>query len=158
MAAADAADQFQHRYVSVLRGSGDSLASEVAPVAHGVTKKPTINGLVAHFAQHRLRYVESLDHLKHFLGTSNRSEQALEQSGQWSRVTANVLFRFLASNSPIALPNDWKRCLTKLAMLLLELSSVLGGSFGYTWTIVMKSSAESENGGCGTLVAEEHSD
>lgn len=46
---------------------------------------------------------------------------ALDQAGQWPQITPNALLRCLASTSPIKLPEDWKKCLVSLALLLMAL-------------------------------------
>ena len=121
VADADATTQFQRQYVSALRNSANSFGNDIPIVAHGATKRPTTERLLAHYARCRVRYIGSLDNLKQHLGPRIRTEQVLEQSGQWPRVTAHALFRFLASNSPTVLSDDWKKCLIRLALLLIEL-------------------------------------
>ncbi|KAH0834163.1 hypothetical protein J3R83DRAFT_11469 [Lanmaoa asiatica] len=120
-AEANVVNPFQQQYVSALRASAESFGGEMSLVAHGLRKLPTAEILVAHYNRCRASYIKSLHHLKHYLGPRSQSEQALEQSGQWPRVTPHTLFRSLASNSPITISNDWKRCLVWLALLALEL-------------------------------------
>ena len=120
-AEAKAVNTFQRQYVSALRASAEYFRSEVSLVAHGATKLPTAETLVAHYTRCRASYIEGLDCVKQHLGPKSQSEQALEQSGQWPRITAHALFRSLASNSPITLSDDWKECLTHFTLLALEL-------------------------------------
>ncbi|KAF8551327.1 hypothetical protein OG21DRAFT_1524515 [Imleria badia] len=158
VAETDATNAFQRRYVSALRNSAKSLESETPSVAYGATKRPTTERLLAHYAQCRTRYIESLKYIKLHLGPRNQSEQTLEQSGRWPRVTAHVLFRFLASNSRLVLPDDWKRCLVRLALLLLELQRARRLFRLHVHNLREEFSKESENEGCDRWAAEEHPD
>ena len=117
----NAVNQFQRQYASALRTSAECFGSEISLVAHGETKLPTVEAFIAHYARCGARYIEGLDFVKQHLAPRSQSEQALEQSGQWPRITAHALFRSLASNSPTVLFDDWKECLTRLALLALEL-------------------------------------
>lgn len=155
---ADARNPFQRLYVSALHSSANSLGSEMPRMAHGATKRPTTERLLAQYAQCRTRYTESLDYIKLYLGPRSQSEQTLEQSGRWPRVTAHVLFRFLASNSRFVLPNDWKRCLVRLALLLLELQRARRLFRLHLHNLREEFSKESENEGCERWAAEEHPD
>ena len=118
---ANAVNPFQRYYVSALRTSAECFGSEISLVAHEATKLPTVETLVEHYARCRASYVEGRDHVKQHLGPKSHSEQALERSGQWPRITAHALFRSLASNSPIVLSDEWKKCLIRLTLLALEL-------------------------------------
>ncbi|KAH0834166.1 hypothetical protein J3R83DRAFT_11472 [Lanmaoa asiatica] len=120
-AEANAVNPFQQQYVSALRASAECFGSEMSFMAYGGMKLPTAEALMVHYDRCRASYIKGLHHLKHHLGPRSRSEQALEQSSQWPRVTPHTLFRSLASNSPIALSNDWKRCLIGFVLLALEL-------------------------------------
>ena len=117
-AEANAVNPFQRRYVSALRTSAECFGNEMS---RGTTGLPTAETLLTHYNQRRARYIKGLSHLKQHLVPRSQSEQALEQSGQWPRVTPHALFRFLASNSPIVLSDEWKKCLIKLALLALDL-------------------------------------
>ena len=117
----NAVNPFQRQYASALRTSAECFGSEISVVTHGGTKLPTAATLVEHHAQCRASYVKGLNHVKQHLRPRNQSEQALEQSGQWPRITAHALFRSLASNSSIVVSGDWKRCLIRLTLLVLEL-------------------------------------
>lgn len=158
--AADAKTQFQHQYVSVLRESANSFESEMSVVARNATrtKKPATGRLQSHYALCRLRYTESLSDLKQYLGPRSLSEQALERSGQWPRVTAHALLRFLASNSPVILPDDWKGCLSKLAFHLLELQRARRLLRLHLDNLREEFFKESENQGSEKLAADEHPD
>ena len=120
-AEANAVNTFQRQYVSALRTSAECFGSEVSLVGHGATELPTAETLVEHYARCRASYMEGLDYVKQHLGPKSQSEQALEQSGQWPRITAHALFWSLASNSPIILSDSWKECLTRFTLLALEL-------------------------------------
>ena len=117
---ASATNPFQHRYISALRASAEFFESEMSLVSHGATGLPDAEGLMTHYTWCRTSYAESVHHLQEYLGPRSRSERALQQSGQWPRMTPRAVFRFLASNSPVKLSNDWKQCLTRLALLLLQ--------------------------------------
>jgi hypothetical protein len=117
----NAVNQFQCHYASALRTSAECFGSEISLEVHGTTKLPTVETLVAHYARCGASYIEGLNFVKQHLAPRSQSEQALEQSGQWPRITAHALFRSLASNSPITLSDDWKECLTRLTLLALEL-------------------------------------
>jgi hypothetical protein len=119
----NAVNTFQRQYVSALRTSAECFGSEVSLVAQleGATKQPTTETLVAHYTRCMASCIEGLDHVKQHLGPKSPSEQALEQSGQWPRITPHALFRSLGSNSPIILSDDWKKCLTRFTLLALEL-------------------------------------
>ncbi|KAF8551326.1 hypothetical protein OG21DRAFT_1541446 [Imleria badia] len=118
---ANAVNTFQRQYVSALRTSAESFGSEISHAAHRVTELPTAEILGAHYARCRDNYTEGRDYVKRHLGPRSLSEQAVEQSGRWPRITAHALFRSLASNSPIVLCDDWKNCIIRLALLALEL-------------------------------------
>ena len=160
VAASDATDLFQCRYISVLRDSANSLGRELPPASRKATraKKPTIERLLAYYAQSRQRYTESLDCLKRQLSPHSSSERALELSGQWPRVTTHALFRFLASSSPIVLPDEWKNCLIRLALLLLELQRTRRLLRLHLDGLPEEFCKESENGGCDGWSADEHPD
>lgn len=66
-------------------------------------------------------FVDNLTCVKDILGPSGESDQALERSGQWPRITTEALFRCVASTSLIKLTGPWKKCLVRLALFLLEL-------------------------------------
>ena len=117
----NAVNQFQRQYASALRTSAECFGSEISLVAHGTTKLPTVETLVAYYAWCGASYTEGLERVKQHLAPRSQSEQALEQSGQWPRITAHALFRSLASNSSMILFDDWKACLIRLTLLALEL-------------------------------------
>ena len=119
-AEARATNPFQHRYISALRASAESFESEMSTVSHEATELPDAETLVGHYARCRATYAESVRRLRQHLGPSSRSEKALHQSGQWPRITPLVLLRFLASNSPVTLSDDWNRCFIRLALLVLQ--------------------------------------
>lgn len=158
VAEADAPNQFQARYVSALRTSAESLGSDMPSVTHGTTKGLTTEGLTAHYSRCRARYVQALDYLRQSLGPRVNSERALRQSGQWPRITAHALFRLLASNSPIVLSDDWKKCLIRFAMLVLELQRARRLLRLHLDAPHEEFCRELENEGCDGWAAEEHPD
>ncbi|KAN0080270.1 hypothetical protein V8E55_009836 [Tylopilus felleus] len=117
---ANAKDIFQRRYVSALRTSAECFRRDNALVAYGETKLPSAETLVEYYMSCRDSYIEALECVEQHLGPRNRSQRALVQSGQWPRITADALFRSLASNSAIQLSEDWKACLVQLLRLHLD--------------------------------------
>lgn len=118
---ANQVDLFQRRYVSALRRSARYFESEAALIHQKATNLPDAETLEEHYAWCKSSYTSALQHLQRHLGPRSESEQILQQSGQWPRITPHTLFRYLASNSPTKLPDDWKRCLVRFALLMLEL-------------------------------------
>ena len=112
---------FQREYLTHLDTSAQSLRV-VPQITHKVAGKNLIEALKKYYMQCRVNYVYSLDILKKSLGsTRDPHKQALDPSCQWPPITADVLLRYLASAAPIDIPPRWKKCLTSLALLLLEL-------------------------------------
>ncbi|KAF8554288.1 hypothetical protein OG21DRAFT_1497164 [Imleria badia] len=119
-------DAFQHQYASDLEASAVHLFNEVsrAPASQVVMEEPSeeaVELLVDYHSICRDSFTDSLARIKDILGPSSESDQALERSGQWPRITTEALFRFISSTSPIKLTGPWKKCLVQLALLLLEL-------------------------------------
>ena len=115
-----ATNPFQHQYVSALRASAKFFESEMSIVSHGATELPDAETLTGHYARCRATYAETVHRLQQHLSPNSWSERALQQSGQWPRMTPLVLLRFLASNSPVTLSDGWNRCLIRLALLVLQ--------------------------------------
>ena len=155
---ANAVNPFQRQYVSALRSSAESFGSEMSLVAHGAMRLPTAETLVEHYARCRASYIEALHHLQRQLGPRSQSEQAVKQSGQWPRITAHALFRCLASNSPVAPPNDWKRCLIRFTLLALELQRARRLLLLHFDNLHEELCRELENEGCDGWDAEAHPD
>ena len=158
MVEADAINLFQIKYAAALRTSAKSLEKEKPLVAHGTTKIPTITRLKKHYADCQARYVQALEHLKRSLGPKDHAERALEQSGQWPRITVHALFRILASHSPIVLSSDWKKCITRLALLALELQRARRLLRLFMDDLHEEFFKECENEGCDGWAADEHPD
>ena len=114
-----AVNSFQRGYILALRGSAECFGSEMSFVSQ--TTLPDTEILLAHYIRCRDNYLEGLYQLQQHLEPRSLSEQALQHSGQWPCTTPSVLLRFLASNSPVKLSDDWKRCLVEFALLALEL-------------------------------------
>jgi hypothetical protein len=155
---ANAANTFQRHYIAALRTSAECFGSEISLVPHAATKLPTVETLVAHYARCRASYIEGLDCVKQHLGPRSQSEQALERSGQWPRITAHALFRSLASNSPIVLSDDWKECLTLLTLLALELQRARRLLRLHSDNLNEELRMELQNEGCHGWNAESHPD
>jgi hypothetical protein len=154
----NAVNQFQRQYASALRTSAECFGSEISLEARGATKLPAVETLVAHYARCSASYIEGLDFVKRHLAPSSQSEQALEQSGQWPRITAHALFRSLASNSPITLSDDWVECLTRLTLLALELQRARRLLRLYFDDLHDELRRELQNEGCDGWNAEAHPD
>ena len=157
-AEAKAVNTFQRRYVSALRTSAECFGSEASLVAHQATKLPTAETLVAHYTCCRTRYIEGLDYVKQHLGPKSQNEQALEQSGQWPRITAHTLFWSLASNSPVILSDHWKECLIQLTLIALELQRARRLLRRLCDNLREELRAELQNEGCDGWNAETHPD
>ncbi|KAF8129296.1 hypothetical protein EV363DRAFT_1451295 [Boletus edulis] len=111
------ASEFQKQYVARLRASARHVGAE-EPTGSAV--KPGIETLVEHYVLCQSVYMESMEIAKKALGPRTQIERLLDRGGQWPRATPYVLFRCLASTSPIKLPGNWKKCLISLALLALE--------------------------------------
>ncbi|KAG8215417.1 hypothetical protein J3R82DRAFT_9025 [Butyriboletus roseoflavus] len=159
-AEANAVNPFQRQYVSALRTSAEYFGSEteISLLADGTTKLSTAEALLAHYNQCSASYIKGLHHVKQCLGPRSQSEQALEQSGQWPRVTPHALFRLLASNSSIALSDEWKRCLIRLALLVLELQRARRLLRLHLDNLHEELRRELQNEGCDGWNAEAHPD
>ena len=155
---ANAVNPFQRQYVSALHTSAESFGSAMSLVAHTATKLPTTETLVEHYANCRTSYIEALRHLQRYLGPRSQSEQAVEQSGQWPRITAHALFRCLASNSPLVLPDDWKTCLIRFTLLALELQRARRLLLLHFDNLHEEFCEELQNEGCDGWNAEAHPD
>ena len=114
---------FQREYLAHLAAS-----AQHAPMEHHMNHRMVqehliqVEALKEHYMKCRVTYLNSLGILKKTLGpATNPYEQALSHFGHWPPITADVLLRCLASTSPIVIPSCWKKCLTSLALLLLDL-------------------------------------
>ncbi|KAG6377791.1 hypothetical protein JVT61DRAFT_14564 [Boletus reticuloceps] len=119
-------DLFQHQYASDLVTSARHFSDEVscAPASQVIIEEPAgeaIELLVDYYTLCRDGFAEDVANIKNILGPSNESDRALERSSQWPRITTEVLFRCIASTSPVRVPTPWKKRITRLALLLLEL-------------------------------------
>ena len=155
---ANSVNPFQRHYVSALRASAECLGNEMSLLAHRATKQPTLETLVAHYTQCRADYIASLDEIKQHLGPKSQSEQALEQSGQWPRITAHALFRCLSTNSSVILSDKWKECLIRLTLLALEFQRARRLLLLYSRNLREELHTELQNEGCDGWNAEAHPD
>ena len=117
-------DVFQH-YASDLESSARHFRNEVlqAPTQVG-TQNPSDEMVKIIEDIHTFSidsFAETLARIKEILRLTGESDQALERSGQWPRITTDALLRSIASTSLIKLTGPWKKCLVRLALLLLEL-------------------------------------
>ncbi|KAF8425082.1 hypothetical protein L210DRAFT_3567617, partial [Boletus edulis BED1] len=121
-------DSFQKQYASDLEASARHFCDEASRTlaSQVVMEEPSgeeIELLKDYYRLCRDVFAEAVARIRDILGplASNASDRALEQSGQWPRITTDTLVRCIASTSPINLTRPWKKCLTRLALLLLEL-------------------------------------
>ncbi|KAF8123207.1 hypothetical protein EV363DRAFT_1357363, partial [Boletus edulis] len=121
-------DSFQKQYASDLEASARHCCDEASRTlaSQVVMEEPSgeeIELLKDYYRLCRDVFAEAVARIRDILGplASNASDRALEQSGQWPRITTDTLVRCIASTSPINLTRPWKKCLTRLALLLLEL-------------------------------------
>ena len=143
---------FQKQYISRLHDSARH-AREASRVTCGVTWRPSTEELQKHYVRCRDNYRAGLAIVKKELDPTVDLEHA-----RWSQITPNLLFRCLASTSPIKLPEGWKQCLVSLALLLVELQRsrrLLRYSLD---NLEEELSRELENEGCDGWSAEEYSD
>ena len=117
-------DVFQH-YASDLGSSARHFSNEVSQAPTQVGMQNPCDEMVKivgdiHTSS-RDSFAETLARIKETLRPTGESDQALERSGQWPRITTDALFRSIASTSLIKLTGPWKKCLVGLALLLLEL-------------------------------------
>ena len=158
MVEANAVDAFQRKYSSDLRTSAQHFGSETSFVASGVTEPPTTEILTDHYARCRAGYAGALRHLQQCLGPRNPSERAVELSGQWPCITAQALFRCLASNSQTKVPDDWKRCLITFTLVALELQRARRLLLLHFSNVHEEFCRELRNEGCEGWNAETHPD
>ena len=112
---------FQREYLAHLDASAQCVRIEPR-VGSRVTGDNLIGILQEHYVQCRVKYLDSLEVLRKSLGPSiDPREQAIDRFGEWPLITGDVLLRYLASTSPVAIPPHWKKCLIFLAILLLDL-------------------------------------
>ena len=114
---------FQQKYLAQLNASVQHVRLDAESCTiHRVAGENLIEVLRKHYAQCESAFLKSLEILKERLGpTTSLYEQAHNQIGQWPSITANLLLRYLASTSRIDIPPGWRKCLTSLALLLLDL-------------------------------------
>lgn len=155
----NAVNPFQRRYVSALHTSAESFGSEVSLITHDATRKlPTADTPLEHYARCSASYITTLHQLQRYLGPKSQSEQAVEQSGQWPRLTPHVLFGCLASNSPIILPDNWRKCFVRFALLALELQRARRLFLLHIGSLHEDLCRELKNKGCDGWDAEAHQD
>ena len=91
-------------------------------MTHRVAGEDLVETLQAYYSQCRVAYLDSLNILKNGLGpTTDPRDQVFGRFGCWPAITADGLLRYLASTFLSSIPPHWKKCLTLLALLLLDL-------------------------------------
>ncbi|KAF8122652.1 hypothetical protein EV363DRAFT_821637 [Boletus edulis] len=149
---------FQQEYLAHLNASAQHVCVE-SRMTYGVGGENVVEELNEHYAQCRENYLCFLDILKENLGpTSDLHEQALKKSDQWPPITAADLLRYLASTSPIEIPPHWKKCLIRLALVLLDLQRARRLLRFALDGLEDEFSKELENEGCNGWKAEEYPD
>ncbi|KAF8551419.1 hypothetical protein OG21DRAFT_1487022 [Imleria badia] len=149
---------FQREYLTRLNASAQHLREE-SRRTYRVAGGNLVEVLKRHFVECRTNYLEFLDMLKKSLGpTTDPQEQGLDQFVQWFPITADVLLRYLASTSPIKIPQCWKECLTSLALLLLNLQRSRRLLRSVLYGLEEEFLKELENEGCEGWYPEEYPD
>ncbi|KAG6379698.1 hypothetical protein JVT61DRAFT_10223 [Boletus reticuloceps] len=149
---------FQQEYLAHLDASAQHVCVE-SRMTYGVGGEKVFEELKKHYLQCRENYLCFLDILKESLGpTSDPHEQVLKQSDQWPPVSADVLLRYLASTSPIEIPPHWKKCLIRLALVLLDLQRARRLLRFALDGLEEEFSKELENEGCDGWKPEEYPD
>ena len=149
---------FRQEYLAHLDASARHARME-SRMTCKVAVENLIEALEKHYVQCRVNYLDSLAILKKSLGpTTDPHEQALDRFGRWPPITADVLLRYIASTSPIDIPLRWKKCLTSLALLLLELQRSRRLLRFARDGLEEELSTELENQGCDGWSAEEYPD
>ena len=108
---------FHQKYLTQLDASAQHVRAG-SRMIHARAVENLIESLREHYSQCRLAYLDSLEILKKSLAPMTA---LYGQTGQWPLITAGILLRYLASTLPIEIPLSWKKCLTSLALLLLDL-------------------------------------
>ena len=112
---------FQREYLAHLDASAQCVRVEPR-VGCRVAGDNFIGTIQEHYMQCRVKYLDSLEVLRKSLGpTMDPCKQAIDRFSEWPLITGDVLLRYLASTSPVAIPPHWKKCLISLAVLLLDL-------------------------------------
>ncbi|KAF9235912.1 hypothetical protein BU15DRAFT_77519 [Melanogaster broomeanus] len=115
---------FQEKYAEDLRLSEEALCNQpgLATIPESMPVMPhTIEELRRRYVQMRGKYLQYFEALKQPLNPRSTKEHTVSQAGQWPRITKKTMLQSLASTSLIALPDDWRVCLTSFALLGLEL-------------------------------------
>ena len=68
-----------------------------------------------HYVRCKERYGRCLRVLENSLGPQTKSEHAINEGGQWPRITPRTLFGSIASSSPNKIPCLWRACLISFA-------------------------------------------
>ncbi|KAF9235916.1 hypothetical protein BU15DRAFT_64461 [Melanogaster broomeanus] len=111
---------FQEKYAEDLRLSEKALCNQPC-LAIPESIPHAIEELGRRYIQIRGKYLQYFEVLKQPLNPRSTKEHTVSQAGQWPRITKKTMLQSLASTSLIALPDDWRVCLTTFALLGLEL-------------------------------------
>jgi len=132
---ASGSEQLHQLIDTVQRSSTNSFQIKYAEdlhqsASHNVlyhNKSPSVSPALKHvdlfsanYVQCREGYIQCLDIIAHSLGPQTRGECAVNESGQWPRITPKALLGCIASTSPIKVPPLWRDCLILFAKLGLE--------------------------------------
>ncbi|KAF9230956.1 hypothetical protein BU15DRAFT_68744 [Melanogaster broomeanus] len=116
----NAQSRFQEKYAEDLRLSEEALCNQPG-LAIPESMPHAIEELGRRYVQMRGKYLQYFEILKQPLNPWSTKEHTVSQAGQWPRITKKTMLQSLASTSLIALPDDWRVCLTTFALLGLEL-------------------------------------
>ena len=158
--AGESIPEFQTQYVARLRASAQHIRMKeaCAGIRSGSVVKPNTETLREHYVQCKASYTQSLDVVKKALAPRTQIEQIFERCGQWPRATPYILFRCLATTSPIKPPESWKKCLVSLVLLALELQRARRLLQFALENLEEEFSKELENEGGDGWIAAEHPD
>ena len=154
------APAFQSQYIARLFSSAVHIQTTDST---GITfpsdsRKPDTGTLCKHYRQCRIKYEEYLDKIKGALSPETEFERILHQCGHWPRVTPFILFRCLASTSPVKLLEKWKECLISLVLLALDVQRARRLLQFALHDLEEELHKELQNEGCNGWDAEEHPD
>ena len=154
------APAFQSQYLARLFSSAVHIQTtgSTSIICQSDSRKPDTETLRKHYRQCRIKYKECLDKIKDALSPETEFESILHQCGHWPRVTPFILFRCLASTSPVKLLERWKECLISLVLLALDVQRARRLLQFASDNLEEEMYKELENEGCDGWDAEEHLD
>ena len=154
------APAFQSQYLARIFSSAVHIQTtdSTSIICRSDSRKPDTETLCKHYRQCRIKYKECFDKIKEALSPETEFESILHQCGHWPRVTPFILFRCLASTSPVKLLERWKECLISLVLLALDVQRARRLLHFALDNLEEELYKELENEGCDGWDAEEHPD